>query len=61
MLLMFSAGFANLGWMVALTAAMTYEALGRHGQAWRLWLAGLLLAFAAFIVLTGSIPAFVGE
>jgi predicted metal-binding membrane protein len=32
MLLMFAAGFANLFWMAALTAVMTYEAIGRHGH-----------------------------
>jgi len=32
MLLMFAEGFANLSWMVALTAVMVYEATGRHGQ-----------------------------
>ena len=32
MLLMFAEGFANLWWMVALTALMVYEANGRHGE-----------------------------
>ena len=32
MLLMFAEGFANLWWMVALTALMVYEATGRHGR-----------------------------
>jgi predicted metal-binding membrane protein len=32
MLLMFAQGFASIGWMVALTALMGYEATGRHGQ-----------------------------
>jgi predicted metal-binding membrane protein len=32
MLLMFAEGFANLWWMVGLTALMTYEAAGRQGQ-----------------------------
>ena len=31
MLLMFAEGFANLWWMAALTAIMTYETSGRHG------------------------------
>jgi predicted metal-binding membrane protein len=32
MLLMFAEGFANLGWMAALTLVMVYEASGRRGQ-----------------------------
>jgi len=32
MLVMFGAGFAGLGWMLLLTAVMTYEALGRRGH-----------------------------
>lgn len=32
MLLMFGQGFASLGWMVALTAAMAGETTGRHGR-----------------------------
>ncbi len=32
MLLMFAQGFANLGWMAALTAVMVYETTGRHGR-----------------------------
>jgi predicted metal-binding membrane protein len=32
MLLMFAEGFANLWWMVALTAVMVYETSGRHGR-----------------------------
>jgi predicted metal-binding membrane protein len=33
MLLMFAAGIANLVWMAALAAVMTYEKAGRHGRA----------------------------
>jgi len=32
MLVMFGAGFAGLGWMLVLTAVMTYEAIGRRGH-----------------------------
>ena len=32
MLLMFAEGFASLGWVLALTVLMLYEATGRHGQ-----------------------------
>src|SRR5436190_5174999 len=32
MLVMFGAGFANLWWMAALGALMTYETTGRHGH-----------------------------
>lgn len=32
MLVMFGAGFAGIGWMLLLTAVMTYEAIGRHGH-----------------------------
>jgi predicted metal-binding membrane protein len=29
---MFAEGFANLWWMIALTALMVYETAGRHGR-----------------------------
>jgi predicted metal-binding membrane protein len=32
MLVMFAAGVADLVWMAALGALMTYEKVGRHGQ-----------------------------
>jgi predicted metal-binding membrane protein len=32
MLVMFGAGFAGLGWMLVLTALMSYEAIGPHGH-----------------------------
>jgi predicted metal-binding membrane protein len=55
MLLMFAAGFANLGWMLILAAVMAYEALGRHGatfgKAVGLGLLGLALVAASGVVL----------
>jgi predicted metal-binding membrane protein len=55
MLLMFAEGFANLWWMVALTALMVYEATGRHGQRAAFGVGLLLLLLAATIVLTGPL------
>ncbi len=53
MLLMFAEGFANLAWMVALTAVMVYETTGRHGQ--RLGsVVGVVLILAALVVLSGA-------
>jgi predicted metal-binding membrane protein len=53
MLLMFAEGFANLGWMAALTAVMVYEATGRHGP--RVAHAvGVGLVFAAVATLSGT-------
>ena len=52
MLLMFAEGFASLGWVVALTALMLYEATGRHGQR-AASAAGLTLILAAVAVLSG--------
>ena len=46
MLLMFAAGFANLAWMAALTAVMTYEAIGRHGHLVAAAFGSTLLALA---------------
>jgi predicted metal-binding membrane protein len=52
MLLMFAEGYANLWWMVALTAVMAYEVMGRFGQR-ATWVVGLaLLAYSAAIFLT---------
>jgi predicted metal-binding membrane protein len=52
MLLMFAEGFASIGWMVALTAVMTYEATGRHGPR-AASIAGVVLVLAALATLTG--------
>lgn len=53
MLLMFAEGFANLGWMVALTAVMVYETTGRHGRRAASAVGALLLLFAGTILVTG--------
>jgi predicted metal-binding membrane protein len=58
MLLMFAAGFANLWWMAALAVAMGYETIGRHGRGAASVIGALLLALAAAVFLTASIPAF---
>ncbi|MDO8484275.1 MAG: DUF2182 domain-containing protein [Candidatus Limnocylindrales bacterium] len=52
MLVMFAEGFANLWWMVALTAVMVYETAGRHGQRAAAAVGVLLLLFAATILVT---------
>lgn len=52
MLLMFAEGFANLWWMVVLTAVMVYEATGRYGQRAASAVGVLLLVFAAAILVT---------
>lgn len=52
MLLMFAEGFANLWWMVALTAVMVYEATGRFGQRAAVAVGVALLVFAAAILVT---------
>jgi predicted metal-binding membrane protein len=50
MLLMFAEGFANLWWMVALSAVMAYEVMGRFGQR-ATWIVGLgLLVYSAAIL-----------
>jgi predicted metal-binding membrane protein len=56
MLVMFGAGFAGLGWMLLLTAVMSYEAIGRRGH----WVASafgivllLLAGVSGGIALTG--------
>ena len=53
MLLMFAEGFANLWWMVALTAVMVYETTGRYGRRAASAVGVLLLLFAAVVLLTG--------
>jgi len=50
MLLMFAGGFANLLWMVALTAVMLYETTGTHGQRAARGAGVLLLLLAAVVV-----------
>lgn len=52
MLLMFAEGFANLWWMVALTAVMVYEAAGRFGQRAAVAVGVALLVFGAAILVT---------
>lgn len=47
MLLMFAEGFANLWWMLALTAVMVYEATGRFGQRAAVAVGVGVLVFAA--------------
>jgi predicted metal-binding membrane protein len=58
MLLMFAAGFANLGWMAALAAVMAYETVGRHGRRAASVAGIVLLGLAGLVVLTGSAPGF---
>jgi predicted metal-binding membrane protein len=53
MLLMFAEGFASIGWMVALTILMAYEATGREGQR-AASLAGVALVLAALASLSGA-------
>jgi predicted metal-binding membrane protein len=57
MLVMFGAGFAGLGWMLALTAVMTYEAIGPSGHRVASWFGIILLLLAGISAgpaLTGS-------
>lgn len=56
MLLMFAEGFANLWWMVGLTAVMVYETTGRHGQRAAAG-AGLLLLLVAAAIPLSSLGA----
>lgn len=51
MLLMFAEGYANLWWMLALTAVMAYEVMGRFGQRAAMVVGLLLLAYSAGIFL----------
>lgn len=53
MLLMFAEGFANLWWMAALTAIMTYETSGRHGARLATW-AGIALVLIGVAALSPS-------
>lgn len=52
MLLMFAQGFTSIGWMVALTGVMVYEATGRHGER-AASLVGVGLILAALAALPG--------
>ena len=54
MLLMFAEGFANLWWMVGLTAVMVYETNGQHGPR-AAQAAGVVLLLAALTVVIGSL------
>ena len=54
MLLVFAEGFANLAWMVALTAVMVYEATGRHGQRAAAAVGAGLLMLGSAVVLSGA-------
>lgn len=54
MLLMFAAGVANLGWMVALAALMAYETMGRHGPRAASAAGVTLLGLSCLVVLTGG-------
>ena len=51
MLVMVAEGYANLWWMLALTAVMVYEVIGRFGQRATMIVGLLLLAQAASILL----------
>jgi predicted metal-binding membrane protein len=55
MLLMFAEGVANLWWMAALTAIMTYETTGRRGARLATW-AGFALVFLGVAALSPSAP-----
>jgi hypothetical protein len=54
MLLMFAEGFANLWWMIALTALMVYETAGRHGRR-AASAAGIVLLLAGLTALAGPL------
>jgi predicted metal-binding membrane protein len=49
MLVMFAAGVADLAWMAALGALMTYEKVGRHGQRVRAAAGGAAFAMAVLV------------
>jgi len=53
MLLMFAEGFANVGWMAALTGVMVYETTGRHGQLVAPLVGLALLGLSSAILLSG--------
>ena len=51
MLLMFAEGYANLWWMIALSAVMAYEVMGRFAQRATIAVGLLLLAYSGSIFL----------
>jgi predicted metal-binding membrane protein/peroxiredoxin len=51
MLLMFAAGIANVGWMLALAALMAYESVGRNSR-FVCRAAGVVLLFTALLIMT---------
>jgi Predicted metal-binding integral membrane protein len=53
MLVMFAAGFANLGWMTVLTVIMVYEVTGRYGRTVASAFGLLLLGWSALLVFVG--------
>ena len=53
MLLMFAEGFDSLAWMIALTALMTWQVIGRDGSRATMF-AGVVLLLAALSVLSGG-------
>lgn len=55
MLVMFAAGFANLGWMALLTVVMVYEVVGRHGRSVGLAFGLLLLGWASILLVVGIV------
>jgi len=57
MLLMFAAGFANLWWMIGLTALMVYEVIGRHGHRVATIAGGLLVGLAVYALGMNGLPA----
>ena len=53
MLLMFAEGFDSLAWMIALTALMTWQVIGRDGNRARMF-AGVVLLLATLSVVSGG-------
>jgi predicted metal-binding membrane protein len=53
MLVMFAEGFANLGWMAALTGVMVYETASQRGQRAALAVGVVLLAFSVGTLVAG--------
>ncbi|MEP7379792.1 MAG: DUF2182 domain-containing protein [Chloroflexota bacterium] len=60
MLLMFAAGFASIGWMVALAALMFYEVRGAHAST-VIRVSGVLLIWLALLTsMSGAVPGWAG-
>jgi predicted metal-binding membrane protein len=57
MLVAFAAGMADLRWMAAFTALMTYEKIGRRGEAVAHAAGVVLLGLAAVVVLRSTVGA----